>query len=96
MPRSLKTQGSRALGRLAFTDNYLRLLARLQPRDPAGRAPRRASTSRSARPAWPCATTCRASTSSAGASGGGSGFLADLGYAVRRLLQAAAPARSAG
>ena len=24
MPRSLKTQGSRALGRLAFSDNYLR------------------------------------------------------------------------
>ena len=30
MPRSLKTQGSRALGRLAFTDNHQRLMARLQ------------------------------------------------------------------
>src|SRR5262245_35451950 len=30
MPRSLKTQGARALGRLAFTDNYVRLMARLK------------------------------------------------------------------
>src|SRR5262249_34932472 len=30
LPRSLKTQGSRALGRLAFCDNYLRLLTRLR------------------------------------------------------------------
>src|SRR5207248_2729494 len=28
LPRSLLTQGSRALGRLAFCDNYLRLVAR--------------------------------------------------------------------
>ena len=32
----------------------------------------------------------------AGAGGGSSGYLADLGYAVRRLLQADAPPRSAG
>src|SRR5262249_9446082 len=30
MPRSLQTQGSRALGRLAFADNQQRLLARLR------------------------------------------------------------------
>src|SRR5205085_6179787 len=30
MPRSLQTQGSRALGRLAFVDNHLRLLAKLR------------------------------------------------------------------
>ena len=30
MPRSLKTQGSRALGRLAFADNYLRLMGRFR------------------------------------------------------------------
>src|SRR5207237_301761 len=30
MPRSLKTQGSRALGRLACTGNYLRLRSRLK------------------------------------------------------------------
>ena len=30
MPRSLQTQGSRALGRLAFTENQQRLLARLR------------------------------------------------------------------
>ena len=42
MPRSLQTQGSRALGRLAFADNQLRLLARLareiQQADPPRRA----------------------------------------------------------
>src|SRR5205823_6783002 len=30
IPRSLQTQGSRALGRLAFVDNHLRFLARLR------------------------------------------------------------------
>src|SRR5262249_36254100 len=30
MPRSLKTQGSRALGRLAFSDNYHRFVTRLK------------------------------------------------------------------
>src|SRR5262249_54397672 len=30
LPRSLKTQGSRALGRLAFADKYLQLMARLR------------------------------------------------------------------
>ncbi|HQY30510.1 MAG TPA: hypothetical protein PK691_04460, partial [Thermomicrobiales bacterium] len=28
IPRNLKTQGNRALGRLAFTDHYQRLMAR--------------------------------------------------------------------
>ena len=35
MPRSLQTQGSRALGRLAFADNQQRLLARLRRETPA-------------------------------------------------------------
>src|SRR5207302_2738612 len=30
IPRSLQTQGSRALGRLTFVDNHLRLLARMR------------------------------------------------------------------
>src|SRR5207302_1817631 len=30
LPRSLQTQGSRALGRLAFADNHLRLVTRLR------------------------------------------------------------------
>jgi hypothetical protein len=86
MPRSLKPQGSRALARLAFSDNYLRVLSRIKK-----------EIQKAAHP-----DTIYASVSQTGlalrdnvpriyilasACGGGSGMLTDLGYAARRLLQ---------
>jgi serine/threonine protein kinase len=86
LPRSLTPQGSRALGRLAFADNYLRLLARL-----------RKEIQQSAHPDALYQTVDRTGLALrdnvprvyvvAGAGGGGSGYLVDLGYAVRRLLK---------
>jgi hypothetical protein len=86
LPRSLTPQGSRALGRLAFADNYLRLHARL-----------RKEIQQAAHPDALYQTVDRTGLALrdnvprvyvvAGAGGGGSGFLVDLGYAVRRLLK---------
>ncbi len=85
MPRSLKTQGSRALGRLAFTDNYLRLIARLRREIQTACHPDSiyqtvSQTGLALRDNVPRIYVI------AGASGGGSGFVTDLGYALRRLL----------
>jgi hypothetical protein len=86
LPRSLTPQGSRALGRLAYADNYLRLQARL-----------RKEVQQAAHPDALYQTVDRTGLAMrdnvprvyviAGAGGGGSGFLVDLGYAVRRMLQ---------
>jgi hypothetical protein len=85
MPRALKTQGSRALGRLAFSDNYQRLMARLrrevqQASHPDALYHTVSQTGLALRDNVPRVYVV------AGASGGASGYLADLGYAVRRLL----------
>jgi hypothetical protein len=85
LPRNLKTQGSRALGRLAFTDNYLRLLARLkreiqQATHPDAIFQAVAQTGLALRDSVPRVYVIGS------ASGGGSGFLVDLGYSLRRLL----------
>jgi serine/threonine protein kinase len=97
LPRSLKTQGSRALGRLAFTDNYLRLLTRLR-RDiltachPDTIYATVSETGLALRDSIPRTYVIGC------ASGGGSGYLADLGFTLRRLLyqmqQAGAPVTS--
>jgi hypothetical protein len=86
LPRSLTPQGSRALGRLAFADNYLRLQARL-----------RKEVQQATHPDAIYQTVDRTGLALrdnvprvyvvAGAGGGGSGFLVDLGYTVRRLLK---------
>jgi len=86
LPRSLKTQGSRALGRLAFTDNYVRLQARLKRELHAAGHPDAiyqtvAQTGLALRDAVPRVYVL------ASAAGGSSGFLVDLGYAVRRTLE---------
>ena len=78
MPRSLKTQGSRALGRLAFADNYLRVLARLsreiqQATHPDAIYQSVSQTGLALRDNVPRVYVI------ASAGGGGSGFLADLG-----------------
>jgi serine/threonine protein kinase len=86
LPRSLQTQGSRALGRLAFADNYLRFLARLkreleQASHPDAIYQSVTETGLALRSNSPRVYVVAA------AGGGGSGFLVDLGYALRRLLQ---------
>jgi serine/threonine protein kinase len=85
LPRSLQTQGSRALGRLAFVDNHLRLMARLR-RDvqeithPDAIYQSVSQTGLALRDSVPRVCVIAA------AGGGGSGVLVDLGYALRRLL----------
>ncbi len=86
IPRSLRTQGSRALGRLAFADNYLRLMARLRRQLLAACHPDAlyhtvSETGLALRDATPRVYVL------ACASGGGSGYLTDLAYSLRRLLQ---------
>lgn len=85
MPRSLQTQGSRALGRLAFSENQQRLLARLKREiqevtnaDVLYQAV--SQTGLALRDHTPRIFVIAA------AGGGGSGMLADLGFALRRLL----------
>ncbi|MFM7152216.1 MAG: tubulin-like doman-containing protein, partial [Gemmataceae bacterium] len=85
IPRSLKTQGSRCLGRLAFTDNYLRLIARLkrelyQACDADLIFKTVSQTGLALRDTLPRIYLI------AGASGGSSGFINDLGFSLRRLL----------
>ncbi len=85
MPRSLKTQGSRSLGRLAFSDNYLRLIARLRREIQTACHPDSiyqtvSQTGLALRDNVPRIYVV------ASASGGGSGFFVDLGYSLRRLL----------
>ena len=86
MPRSLKTQGSRALGRLAFSDNYLRLVGRFrrelqQATHPDALYQSVNSTGLALRDGTPRVYVLAA------AGGGASGCLTDLGYALRRLLR---------
>jgi hypothetical protein len=85
MPRSLQTQGSRALGRLAFADNQQRLLARLKREiqeitHPDVLYQSVSQTGLALRDSTPRVYVLAA------AGGGSSGLLADLGYALRRLL----------
>src|SRR5262249_10229881 len=85
LPRSLKTQGSRALGRLAFTDNYLRLLTRLrrevqQSTHPDAIYRSVTETGLALRDNTPRVYVLAAAT------GGASGYLVDLGFVLRRLL----------
>jgi hypothetical protein len=85
MPRSLQTQGSRALGRLAFVDNQQRLLARLRREiqevtNPDALYQTVNQTGLALRDSTPRVYVLAA------AGGGSSGLLLDLGYALRRLL----------
>jgi hypothetical protein len=85
MPRSLQTQGSRALGRLAFADNQQRLLARLRREIQEVSHPDTLYKSVENTGLALINTTPRIYILGA-AGGGSSGMLPDLGYAVRRLL----------
>lgn len=85
MPRSLQTQGSRALGRLAFAENQQRLLARLKREiqemtNPDVLYQAVSQTGLALRDHTPRIFVIAA------AGGGSSGMLADVGFALRRLL----------
>ncbi len=85
MPRSLQPLGSRALGRLAFVDNYQKLFARLR---------REIQDATSAEVIYQSVTQTGLAVRDnqprvyvvASAGGGGSGMLTDLGYALKRQL----------
>jgi len=85
MPRSLQTQGSRALGRLAFADNQQRLLARFKREIQEVTNPDVIYQSVSQTGLALRDNTPRVYVLAA-AGGGSSGMLADLGYALRRQL----------
>jgi hypothetical protein len=85
MPRSLQTQGSRALGRLAFADNQQRLLARLRREIQEISHPDTLYKSVENTGLALINGTPRIYVLAA-AGGGSSGMLPDLGYALRRLL----------
>jgi hypothetical protein len=86
IPRSGHTQGSRALGRLAFVDNHLRFLARVRREvqdacHPDGLYQSVTQTGLALRDNIPQVYVIAA------AGGGSSGLLADFGYGLRRQLQ---------
>ena len=85
IPRSLHAGGTRALGRLAFCDNYLRFVTRLRRELQIATHPESLSQSSDQ-----TGLTLRDNTPQvyvfASASGGSGGMLIDLGYAVRRVL----------
>jgi hypothetical protein len=85
MPRSLQTQGSRALGRLAFADNHLRFMARLRKEIEQVAHPDILYQSVSQTGLALCNNRPRIFVLAA-AGGGGSGLIVDLGYGLRRLL----------
>jgi hypothetical protein len=86
MPRSLQTQGIRALGRLAYVDHQQRLLGKIK------REVQKIATSEAL---YQSVTETGLALRSdrprvyviASASGGSGGLLPDLGFALRRLLQ---------
>jgi serine/threonine protein kinase len=85
LPRSLQTQGSRALGRLAFADNHLRFMARLrkeveQIAHPDTLYQSVSQTGLALRNNLPRIYVLAA------AGGGSGGLLIDLGFALRRLV----------
>lgn len=88
IPRSLQPQGSRALGRLAYCDNFLRLQARL--RREIANATDAGALQRTAE--WtqlpPCDRVPRAIVL-ASAAEGLSGLIPDLGFTLRRLFDQA-------
>src|SRR5262245_34023057 len=85
MPRSLQPHGSRALGRLAFSDNYLRFITRIRREmqvatHPESLAQAMGQTGMTIR------DNCPRICILAGAVGGSSGALIDTAFALRRLM----------
>jgi len=85
IPRSLQTSGSRALGRLAFCDNYLRFDTRVSREvqvatHPESLAQTMTTTGMTLR------DNCPRIYILASAAGGASGMLTDIGFTLRRRL----------
>jgi len=85
IPRSLQAGPHRALGRLAFCDNFLRLQARLR-RELTGATQTEALLATAENSGLPAADNCPRIYVLASATEGVSGLLTDLGYAIRRQL----------
>jgi hypothetical protein len=85
IPRSLHASGSRALGRLAFCDNYLRFVTRLRRELQIATHPESLSQS-SDQTGLMVRDNSPQVYIFASATGGSGGMLVDLGYAVRRVL----------
>lgn len=85
IPRNLHTGGSRALGRLAFCDNYLRFVARLRRELQIATHPESLAQScdQSGLPPRDSVPQVYVFASGVGSSGG---MILDLGHAVRRVL----------
>jgi eukaryotic-like serine/threonine-protein kinase len=86
IPRSLKVEGSRALGRLAFADHYLRFVTRLRQEIQIATHPEAVSQS-SDQTGLPVRTKVPSVYVFASASGGTSGMILDVGHAIRRTLE---------
>ncbi len=86
IPRSLRVEGSRALGRLSFCDHYLRFMTRLRNEIGTCTHPETLNQSSEA-----TGLAIRGKAPAVylfvSASGGTSGSVMDLGYAVRRSLE---------
>jgi hypothetical protein len=85
IPRSLQAGAIRALGRLAFCDNLLRIQARLR-RELTAATQTDALLATAEVTGLPAADNCPRVYVLAGATDGVSGLLPDLGYAIRRQL----------
>ncbi len=86
IPRSMTTEGSRALGRLAFSDNYLKVTTRLKSEfqiaiHPEAMKQSADQTGLAIRDKRPSVYVF------ASATGGSGGMLLDLGHAIHRVLE---------
>jgi hypothetical protein len=86
IPRSLQPQGSRALGRLAYVDNFARLQSRLRRELQVATLPEVVDQSVEQTALGRGKKVPRVYVFGS-ACGGSSGMLADLGYSMRRLLR---------
>ena len=85
MPRSMQTNGSRALGRLCFSDNYLRFNTRVKREVQVATHPESLATTMSSTGMSVRENTPRIYVFS-GAIGGSSGALVDMAFSLRKLL----------
>jgi hypothetical protein len=90
IPRSLQAGGSRALGRLAFCDNYLRFVTRLRREFQIATHPESMAQSTDQTGLTPRDNVPQVFVFASG-TGGSGGMLIDLGFAVRRVISRMTP-----